>query len=482
MSFTSVYRSVSDLHEHPKLVHFAATAQGQFLLWISATALLSQWDQVWWLSPMLAVFLMRPVWRRDILCVGSIVFLYSTLGLQASWQGKLVNLTIIAEVLLIIYAVFRVAQEFQSCPGFFKRRPLVCLHVLLWPLLLLSWVLPSQLKGSYGELVAQLRWILPFLIWRLSYLLLSGKRNSLKGTGFRDHLWYCLPGFGGTNVPYGKGYDYLKAKRVDEKEAVARVQLAGIKLLVLSMAWYHLQVEMAAALYGKEGGLIGRLFEGSSLGFYRLGDAIASPSGYLLGNWASLISELFYYTLGVAALGHLFIGCLRLFGYSVFRNTYKPLLAETVVEFWNRFYYYFKELLVEFFFYPVFASFFKGRPKLRMFAAVMSAAFVGNLYYHIMRDFGMYGKAGSLGAIELVLPRLFYAFLLAVGVFISMQRQQKRRGAPVKTGVVREVLRIRNIGMVWLFYSLIHIWNVDGVEHTILERGRFFLSLFGLME
>jgi len=25
----------------------------------------------------------------------------------------------------------------------------------------------------------------------------------------------------------------------------------------------------------------------------------------------------------------------------MFRNTYKPLLAESIVEFWNRYYYYF---------------------------------------------------------------------------------------------------------------------------------------------
>ena len=43
------------------------------------------------------------------------------------------------------------------------------------------------------------------------------------------------------------------------------------------------------------------------------------------------------------------VGYLRLCGFNVFRNTYKPLLAETMVEFWNRYYYYFKELLVNFF-------------------------------------------------------------------------------------------------------------------------------------
>jgi hypothetical protein len=42
--------------------------------------------------------------------------------------------------------------------------------------------------------------------------------------------------------------------------------------------------------------------------------------------------------------GHMIIGTLRLFGFNVFRNTYKPLLSESILEFWNRYYYYFKEL------------------------------------------------------------------------------------------------------------------------------------------
>ena len=39
---------------------------------------------------------------------------------------------------------------------------------------------------------------------------------------------------------------------------------------------------------------------------------------------------------------------------------------EPVVEFWNRFYYYFKELLVEFFFYPVYARYFRNHQRRRL--------------------------------------------------------------------------------------------------------------------
>ena len=58
--------------------------------------------------------------------------------------------------------------------------------------------------------------------------------------------------------------------------------------------------------------------------------------------------------------------------------------SATLVEFWNRYYYYFKELLVRFFFMPVFMQLggkLRDWPRLRLFVAVFAAAFVGNIYY-----------------------------------------------------------------------------------------------------
>ena len=61
--------------------------------------------------------------------------------------------------------------------------------------------------------------------------------------------------------------------------------------------------------------------------------------------WSALYAGLVWDVLKIAARGHEIVGALRLFGFNVFRNTYKPLLAPSLVEFWNRYYYYFKEML-----------------------------------------------------------------------------------------------------------------------------------------
>jgi hypothetical protein len=117
-----------------------------------------------------------------------------------------------------------------------------------------------------------------------------------------------------------------------------------------------------------------------------------------------------------------------------------------------------------------------------MFAATMAAAFLGNVYYHVLRDAAELIPAGAGEAWSRIAPRAFYAFLLGLGVFVSMLREQERRG---KTTELQSPLGIRlrllrRISGVWLFYALIHIWNVHSAAGGFKERTVFFLSLFGI--
>ncbi len=90
--------------------------------------------------------------------------------------------------------------------------------------------------------------------------------------------------------------------------------------------------------------------------------------------WFALFLSLVQLILNWAIYGHVIIAILRLFGLRIFRNTYKPLLSQTIVEFWNR-YYYFKELLVEFFFFPAYLSFSKFKLNIRLLVATFASGF-----------------------------------------------------------------------------------------------------------
>ena len=194
--------------------------------------------------------------------------------------------------------------------------------------------------------------------------------------------------------------------------------------------------------------------------------------------WASVLIELIRIVLDYAVTGHLIVGFLRLCGFNIFRNTYKPLLSESIIEFWGRFNYYFKELMVEFFFYPILLKTSRLNTHLRMFLAVFAAAFVGNMYYHVVDGTAVMIATGDLRVVwEIWGPRLVYCLLLTLGIWISMLRQQKARGDSSRRP---GLLRLRSIAGVCVFYAVIHVWNIYDASLTWEDRAVFTLRLMGI--
>jgi hypothetical protein len=156
------------------------------------------------------------------------------------------------------------------------------------------------------------------------------------------------------------------------------------------------------------------------------------------------------------------------------RNTYRPLSSRTVAEFFNRFYYYYKELLVDVFFYPTFLRYFKRNGKLRLVAAIFAAACFGNAFYHFVRDLGFIQKLGLVRALVGYQVFVFYCVALATAISISRLR---RRG-PAPTGFIR--------GKLWpsfsvgVFYCLLDIFGSTERNYPLTEHFRFLAHLFNL--
>jgi hypothetical protein len=491
MRLIHLFRFVPHLHRNARVVARAGTGLGQVGVWLLATLLLLPYDLriASLVAPLLGVTLLKPALRNTILSLGAVFVLYETVVERQSRYSRPLDggglSAVIAAMALggvLLYLFYLAARYYRQLPPLVQRSPQACLHLFVWCALAAAWFgLPdSSLAPSALRLTIA---CLPFLVWRCGYMLLAGRRGRVASSGFQDHLFYLCPAYGGTHVPFGKGHDYLSESGARSAEGRARAQLAGIKLLVLAWIWKGTLVAIAGVLYGDVDNVVSEWLGGHSLGLSRLTAVIADSPGAgdsVAGAWLILFAELVRRTLSLAVTGHIIIGCLRLFGFNVFRNTYKPLLSQSIVDFWNRFHYYFKELLVEFFFFPTYLSWFKRRPKLRLLTATMAAAFFGNVYYHALRDLPALASGGVSGAWGLLAPRIFYGLLLAVGIYVSMLRQQKLRGKDrVESRRWSWILQLRRIAGVWLFYSIIHIWNVGPQGLTFGQRTAFFLSLFG---
>ena len=378
----------------------------------------------------------------------------------------------------LLFVVFAAAARYAQLPTWVRRHPQMALHGSYWAVLLvLACTTPAS--GAWRSVLFGLAILYPLLIWRCGYLLLSGQHGRMGGTGKHDHLLYLWPAYGGSNTPYGKGLAYLSQIEAKTTPELARSQLAGIRLLLLALVWRLVLTAFEGVVYGPGNGLT------RALGGWTL--AVPTVTVLLSGadrvpiavGWASIYCQLFEDVLRMAIKGHLIIGVLRLCGFNAFRNTYKPLLAESIVEFWNRYFYYFKELLSTFFFLPTFTGAGKHLrrwPDLRLFAAVFAAAFVGNVYYHVIKEATALAQGQVWQVLQAHQSRMFYCLLLAVGIFVSMRREQHRRGQAAQSGLAWRCSRIFGV---WTFFSLISVWNADGGA-AFASRVRLVAALVGL--
>src|SRR5262249_45815501 len=138
-----------------------------------------------------------------------------------------------------------------------------------------------------------LQTVMPFLLWRLCYLMLAGRRGTVAKDRFRDHLFYLLPLWGGTQTPYGKGHGYLVQKKADAEPALAASRLAGLKLLGLSWVWAAVDAALDAGVHGGAAPGLGWL-TAHALAVPRLGEAIAAgPASLgLATRWGAVLAGL----------------------------------------------------------------------------------------------------------------------------------------------------------------------------------------------
>lgn len=458
---STIYNHIMQFHENPKLIALWCQYLSRFLTWFN------------------------PSKRRLILGIAALYLAFKTplkhmrkageSGAPTEWIG--ISLVIIA-LLAIAWLIYYLASQYAKLPNLIKRNPQLSLHAAYWLLLCTLW-LTSTNHSLWHSVLFGIAICTPYLIWRFGYILLSGQHGRAAKSKLSDHFLTIWPAYGGSDTPYGKGLDFLSKFEAKNEEELAKSQLAGLKLILLATLWRIVMQAMETYVYG-DNELLTRQSAGDVLGVPRLSTLVTEgTNGQWLNSWLSIYCELIWQVLNHAIKGLDIIAILRIFGFNVFRNTYKPLLSESIVEFWNRYYYYFKELLATFFFLPTFMQLGKklaNHPKTRLFAAVFAAAFIGNMYYHIIKEAIPMAEGNVYHVVYSLRSRFFYCLLLASGIYFSMLREQARAGKSLSNTLPARILRMAGV---WTFFSLIFIWNVEA-DASFSARTHFFLGLFGL--
>ena len=341
------------------------------------------------------------------------------------------------------------------------RRPLVTLLAL--EAFLCGVASLNVVSGLPRVMLWSAVFVLTPYIWFLPYAIIDQRSRDpnppLLQLGTLRPFW--SPGY----LPFGKGAAFLRKSLSKTPAELAVTQLKGVKLLL----W-------ANALFALRDALVW-LFN-DTLQIPRLGQALDAFVGGqphpLPICWAALILSTAKLSLQVAMWAHLFIGIARLAGYRLPRGSWRPLESRTLMDYFNRFHYYFKELLVDLFFVPTFFKVFRNHQRLRMFFATFMAAGVGNALWHFVRDIDLVSTLGPAAALETYSSYLVYSAVLATGVGLSQVRANLGfRPSPTMAG------RLLSFMCVWSFVTCLHIFGDASRDHTLRERTSFLISLFG---
>ena len=484
---------VPQLDTYPKLVRFGQTIPGKAVLLGAFAAGLFAVKVETWIELTAAVVLITyfPARRRLLVSVATLYWLFfhtdwlnwDFLRGMATAEGQRTDWILTALVAGILAVMFCEIAVFFSYvrarrDSFAARRPVLCLVTGALLLLFVADLLPV-----YG--VARLvmwSWIavtLPFL-WYFAYALKDASAKTPDGPVMQ--FGTVRPFWGPTNMPYAKGAANLRRTEARSPEDLCVTQLKAIKLLIwVFILRIPLRV-LRVVVYGypSQAGPLVRLAHRAHLDLPNLGIpelTVALQQTALPVNvaWASVIAHFAEALLTMTIIGNIVIACCRMSGFRLLRNTYRPLESRTVAEFWNRYFYYFKELLVEFFFFPTFTRYFKGHRRLRTFAATMAAATAGNMIYHFLQYYWFVPQLGIWKAVTGFKVYAFYTTMLGLGIGISQLRGQGKARLADDAHWWRKGLATAGVVA---FFCLLDIFDQEGRSIGLGQCVHFFLRLF----
>ena len=302
-------------------------------------------------------------------------------------------------------------------------------------------------------------------VWFLAYALVDQRSRAPAALPFQVGILH--PFWGSSATPFGKGAAFLRKHQAKDDVELAITQLKALKLLVWALL-LMLAAEILEELVEV------RLGIPEPPVLYRA--HLSGESHPLPAMWGSLVWAALGGTLTLAIWGHTIVAVARLAGFRLPRNTWRPLQSRSLAEFWNRYYYYFKELMVEFFFMPTFLRTFRRHPRLRVFFATFVAAGVGNAIYHFIRDIELIAVLGPWQALEGFTSYLLYCFLLAGGIGISQARMTAGRRLPSSLpGMLWSGL------CVWGFITCLQVFADESRILPLQDRLVFLATLFGYL-
>lgn len=452
------FRLIPRLETYPAVVSFAETIAGKVVLLVLFGAGLAYTNKHWLaLTLCLALVTFFPARRRLLVTVSTLIFMF--IVPWKAYQNPVYALSLIACVVAFGALLFWFATLWPR--SWYGRRAVLLFLCGFAILVVVAAYTPrgTRLNGFMWDVTEALS----AYLWFICYSLLD--RNAPGRDPVVLQLGTYHPFWGSSHTPFPKGAAYLRRIEARDSQQLAVIQLKGLKLLAWSTLITLFGILFNKCIYGYL--KIPAFSQALSLSVNR------TPLPWYIC-WGSLLAGFFGGIISLSAVGHQVIAGARMAGFNALRNTYRPLSSRTVAEFFNRYYFYFKELLVDVFFYPFFLRFFKKHRQLRLVGAIFAAAGFGNAFYHFGRDLTFIQQLGLGRALVGYQVYLFYCVLLASAISLSQLRHRK----PARPGFIRG--QLLPSFLVVLFFCLLDVFGSTERNYPLVEHLRFLGHLFNL--
>ena len=341
--------------------------------------------------------------------------------------------------------------------------------------------------GAVGEALTGRAWSLPLGIllffWQWERLILyhvdykDGRiPRRLSLTRFLAVFWNpaVIPNWN-WGVSIGQGYAHVHDNFLAEDKN--RLALAGVKLLgvaLLYLIFWNWGRHLAVDFFEGLGIPVFNARTRSMVSHFVAGGEVSTPSVL-----ATTFLDLARWTMLWAGVVHFKVAIWRILGFRMEPYMDRPWLATDLATFWRRFTFHYREFLVRAFYYPVFFRYFRNHPRLRVLAATLAAAGLGNLVWGHMTE-RLYYRGLEMENLLYVLGTWPYFLLLALGIaFSQIVLLRRRRRRPW----TRDAWLLKDILAAWAtlqYFALIHIFARPVPGSTLGDLTRLFLRGFGI--
>jgi hypothetical protein len=304
-------------------------------------------------------------------------------------------------------------------------------------------------------------------------------RNPMKGfsrAAFYLYFWklYFVAPF--------KGESYLRSVQVTTSAEIDRVRLKALRLIVWAVVLQFIFLVFRNLVFQRQGPAYFSILEPYCLNLPTMAAALGSikkgETFHPFIAWTIVFAEFFSNLFRYTVFGHIMVSLARMAGFNIFRNTYRPFEAKSFNEFFSRYNYYYKELLLHLFYFPVFFGFFRNHKRLRVVFAVVASVGIGNFLIILVGDIHYFKNFGTAYIFARFLPYAFYCLVLSVVLSFSTLYQIEKGRKPISGSSSMKWTRPLMMILIVTFFAVLRIFD-EPFNGPIQNNFEMLLNLFG---